>query len=72
MGQYVLKKTEEENLEDLCKIAKEQNNSINLNLVYMTMKLTEENYDVVMKYFSERGISMIQDDVEPRKMDSIN
>lgn len=65
MGQYVLKKTEEENLEDLCEIAKEQNNSINLNLVYMTMKLTEENYDVVMKYFSERGISMIQDDVEP-------
>lgn len=31
----------------------------------MTMKITDDNYDEIMKYFSERGIVMIQDDVEP-------
>jgi len=65
MSEYTLKKSEQEDLEKLYHIAKEQNNSINLNLVYMTMKLTDENYDEIMKYFIERGISMIQDDVEP-------
>ena len=65
MGEYTLKKSEQEELEKLYNIAKEQNNSINFNLVYMTMKLTDENYDDIMKYFLERGISMIQDDVEP-------
>lgn len=65
MSKYTLKKSEQEDLEKLYNIAKEQNNSINFNIVYMTMKLTDENYDEVMKYFLERGISMIQDDVEP-------
>lgn len=65
MEEYVLKRNEQEDLDKLCSIAKEQNNSINLNLVYMTMKLTDENYDAIMNYFSERGISMIQDDIEP-------
>lgn len=65
MEEHALKKSEQEDLEKLYNIAKDQNNSINLNLVYMTMRLTDENYDVVMKYFSERGITMIQDDVEP-------
>lgn len=65
MGEYTLKESEQEDLEKLYNIAKEQNNSINFNLVYMTMKLTDENYDEIMEYFSERGISMIQEDVEP-------
>lgn len=65
MIEYTLKKSEQEELEKLYDIAREQNNSINFNLVYMTIKLTDENYDDIMKYFSERGISMIQDDVEP-------
>lgn len=65
MSEYTLKKSEQEDLEKLYNLAKEQNNSINFNLVYMTMKLTDENYDEIMKYFLERGISMIQDDVEP-------
>ncbi len=65
MGEYTLKVSEQEDLEKLYNIAKEQNNSINFNLVYMTMKLTDENYDEIINYFMERGISMIQDDVEP-------
>ena len=65
MSEYTLKKSEKEDLEKLYNIAKEQNNSINFNLVYMTMKLTNENYDEIMNFFLERGISMIQDDVEP-------
>ena len=65
MGEYTLKKSEQEDLEKLYNIAKDQNNSIIFNLVYMTMRLRNENYDQIMKYFSERGISMIQDDVEP-------
>lgn len=65
MSEYTLKKSEQEELEKLYNIAKEQDNSINLNLVYMTMKLTDENYDEIMNFFLERGISMIQDDVEP-------
>lgn len=65
MGEYILQKNEQEDLEKLCHIAREQNNSINLNLVYLTMRLTDKNYDAVMNYFSEQGIVMIQDDVEP-------
>lgn len=65
MSDYVLKKSELEELEKLYVIAKEQNNSINFNLIYMTLKLNDENYHEIMKYFSERDILMIQDDVEP-------
>lgn len=65
MSGYTLKKSEQEDLEKLYQIAREQNNSINMNLVYLTIKLTDENYDEIMKYFLERGISMIQEDVEP-------
>lgn len=65
MGESNLKENERQELEKLLYIAREQNNCINLNLVYMTIKLNENNYDAVMSYFSERGIDMIQDDVEP-------
>lgn len=60
-----LKRNEREELEKLLQIAKEQNNSINLNLVYMTMKINENNYDTIMRYFEEHGIVLIQDDIEP-------
>ena len=43
MCEYTLKKSEQEDLKKLYNIAREQNNSINFNLVYMTMKLTEVN-----------------------------
>lgn len=59
------KQNELEDLEKLLVIARGQNNCINLNLVYMTFTLNEQNYDKVMNYFSERGIAMIQDDIEP-------
>ncbi len=65
MGEYTLKQAEREDLEKLYKIALEQNNCINSNIVYMTMKITDENYNEIMEYFSERGITMLQDDVEP-------
>lgn len=61
----LLKKTEQKDLEELVNLAREQGNCINLNLVYMTMKLNEDNYENVMNYFSEHGIMMIQDDIEP-------
>ncbi len=59
------KKSELEDLQKLLEIAKGQNDCINLNLIYMTFTLNEQNYDKVMSYFSERGITMIQDDIEP-------
>lgn len=60
-----MKESELKDLEMLSCIAREQNNSINLNLVYMTVKLTDENYDEVMGYFSKQGITLLQDDIEP-------
>lgn len=65
MEMDILKKSEWEELEKLLQIAKEQDNCINLNLVYMTMRLNENNYDAVMKYFADHEIELIQDDVEP-------
>lgn len=70
MGTSILKESkfnqnELEDLEKLLVIARGQNNCINLNLIYMTFTLNEQNYDKVMNYFSERGITMIQDDIEP-------
>lgn len=66
MGKEVLlKKNEQEELEKLLYLAKGQNNCINQSLVYMTIKMNEDNYDIIMNYFAERGITMIQDDVEP-------
>lgn len=59
------KKSELEDLNKLLVIAKGQKDCINLNLVYMTFTLNEQNYEKVMNFFSERGITMIQDDVEP-------
>lgn len=61
----IFKQSELEDLEKLLVIARGQNDCINLNLVYMTLTLNEQNYDKVMNYFSERGITMIQDDIEP-------
>lgn len=65
MGISIFKKGELEDLKKLLAIAKGQNNCINLNLIYMTLTLNDQNYEKVMNYFSERGITMIQDDIEP-------
>ena len=61
----ILREKDLEELERLVHIAKEQGNVINLNLVYMTINLNNMNYEAVMNYFIERGITMIQEDVEP-------
>lgn len=61
----ILKQKEIEELEQLVHIAEEQGNIINLNLIYMTINVNNMNYEAVMNYFDERGIVMIQDDVEP-------
>lgn len=60
----MLKEKDKEELQRLVHIAKEQGNRINLNLVYMTMN-NNMDYEAVMNYFEEQGISMIQDDIEP-------
>lgn len=64
MGDYILKEKDIEELEKLVAIAREQGNRINLNLVYMTIN-DRLNLDTVMKYFNERGIEMLEEDVEP-------
>lgn len=61
----ILREKDKEELERLAQIAKEQGNVINTNLVYMTINVNNMNYEAVMKFFYERGIIMIQDDVEP-------
>ncbi len=60
-----VKQNELEELEKLLVIARSQNDCINLNLIYMTIALNDQNYERVMNYFSDRGITMIQDDIEP-------
>ena len=65
ISEDILKENEREELEKLAYLAEQQNNCINLNLVYMTLKINENNYGAIMNYFAERGIDMIQDDVEP-------
>ena len=60
----MLKEKDKEELQRLVHIAKEQGNCINLNLVYMIMK-DSMDYETVMKYFEDQGISLIQDDIEP-------
>lgn len=65
MGDTTLKKKDIEELEKLVQIAREQGNIINLNLVYMTIDPGKTDFTVVMKYFDDRGISMIEGDVEP-------
>lgn len=57
-----------EDLEKLLVIARGQNDCISLNLIYMTYTLNEQNYAKVMNFFSERGITIIQDDIEPDHM----
>ncbi len=64
MGDYILKEKDIEELEKLVVIAREQGNRINLNLVYMTIN-DRLNLDAVMKYFNDRGIEMLAEDVEP-------
>ena len=65
MGNTTLKKKDIENLEKLVQIAKEQGNIINLNLVYMTIDSEKIDFMEVMNYFEDRGITMIEGDVEP-------
>lgn len=60
----MLKEKDKEELQRLVHIAKEQGNRINLNLVYMIMK-DSMDYETVMTYFEDQGISLIQDDIEP-------
>ncbi len=65
MGNTTLKKKDIENLEKLVQIAKEQGNIINLNLVYITIDSEKIDFMEVMNYFEDRGITMIEGDVEP-------
>lgn len=65
MGNTTLKKKDIENLEKLVQIAKEQGNIINLNLVYLTIDSEKIDFTEVMNYFEDRGITMIEGDVEP-------
>lgn len=65
MIENVLKKKDLEDLNQLANLAKEQNGSLNLNMVLMTIANINDKYDAVMNYFDERGIVMIQDDIEP-------
>ena len=65
MEDTTLRKKDIEELEKLVKIAEEQGNNINLNLVYMIIDSEKINFAEVMKYFENRGITMIEGDVEP-------
>lgn len=65
MGKDILSDKDRDELAKLVQIAKEQGGCINFNLVYMTLDLNKIDYDVVMKYFENQGVTMIQDDVEP-------
>lgn len=65
MKDSTLKNKEIEELEKLVQMAKDQDNKINLNFVYMTIDPEKIDFTEVMKYFEDRGITMIEGDVEP-------
>lgn len=65
MEDTTLKKKDIEELEKLVELAKEQGNNINLNLVYMVIDSEKIDYAKAMRYFEDRGITMIEGDVEP-------
>ena len=65
MEDTTLKKKDIEELEKLVGLAKEQGNNINLNLVYMVIDSEKIDYAKAMRYFEDRGITMIEGDVEP-------
>lgn len=65
MEDSTLKKRDIEELEKLVQIARDQENKINQNLVYMTINSEKIDFAEVIKYFDNRGIMMIEGDVEP-------
>ena len=65
MKDSTLKNKDIEELEKLVQMAKDQDNKINLNFVYMTINPEKIDFNEVMKYFEDRGITMIEGDVEP-------
>ena len=65
MKDSTLKNKDIEELEKLVQMAKDQDNKINLNFVYMTINPEKIDFTEVMKYFEDRGITMIEGDVEP-------
>lgn len=65
MGKDILSDKDIEELGKLVQIAKNQGDRINSNLVYMTIGSNKMNYNEVMKYFENQGVTMIQEDVEP-------
>ena len=54
-----------EELDNLVKIAKDQDNKLNINMVYMTIGTGKMELNDLIAYFDEKGIELIYDDIEP-------
>ena len=59
------KKRVREELYNLVKIAKDQDNKLNINLVYMTIGTGRMELNDLISYFENKGIELIYDDIEP-------
>lgn len=59
------KKRVREELDNLVKIAKDQDNKLNINLVYMTIGTGRMELNDLISYFENKGIELIYDDIEP-------
>lgn len=56
-------------LEALTKLARKQNNQINLSMILITLDNQKDNLSEVLDYFDENGIEIINEDVEPDSND---
>ena len=54
-----------EELDNLVKIAKDQDNKLNINLIYMTIGTGRMELNDLISYFENKGIELIYDDIEP-------
>lgn len=59
-------------LVDLENIARQQGNTINLSIIYITMKCDLNEIQEIINYFLEKGIEIINEDVEPEAIDIEN
>lgn len=72
-GEREMNEKYSEDLDSLLKIAKEQNNKINLSLILITIKNNDsEKLTEIFEVFKENGVEIVDEDVEPENINNIS
>lgn len=64
LGNDILKKYKDD-INDLEKIAAEQNNKLNLSMLFIAIKCEKDEEQDLLTYFANKGIEIVNEDVEP-------